>query len=215
MSDNREILLQKKQLLQSLVKKGINNKAVLNAIYNVNREAFISDDIKEHAYIDKALPIDCLQTISQPFTVAYMTQLLELTPGDKVLEIGTGSGYQTAILAFLSGEVYTVERIPELYYQAQKRLSTISSKIRFKLADGTTGWQEHAPYEKIIVTAAGPKIPKALIEQLAGNSRLIMPVGDRESQNMILAGKNDGIYFQKTLDSFKFVPLIGKYGWED
>lgn len=215
MSEHREILLQKKQLLQSLIKKGIRNKAVLNAIYSIPREMFVPEDLKEHAYLDKALPIDCLQTISQPFTVAYMTELLELTPGDKVLEIGVNSGYQTSILAYIANEIYTVERIPELFNSVKKRLSALSHKIHFKLADGTYGWQENAPYDKIIVTAAAPEIPEILIQQLSANSKMIIPVGDKETQNMILAGKIDGNYFQKTLDSFKFVPLIGKYGWED
>ncbi len=214
MTDKSIYIKQKKQLIKSLISKGISDNLVLQAINKVPREEFVSDEYKSFSYEDRALPIDCMQTISQPYTVAYMTQLLKLKFNDKVLEIGTGSGYQTAILANIVTKIFTVERIPELYEQAQHRLSYLSDTIRFKLDDGTVGWKENAPYDKIIVTAAAPEIPIELLDQMSDNSRLIIPVGSRDSQQMVVAQKINGKYFQNTLDSFKFVPLIGKYGWD-
>ncbi len=215
MTDKSIYIKQKKQLIKSLIAKGISDKLVLQAINKVPREEFVSDEFKASSYEDRALPIDCMQTISQPYTVAYMTQLLKLKFNDKVLEIGTGSGYQTAILANIVTKIYTVERISELYEQAKYRLSYLSDTISFKLDDGTVGWKENAPYDKIIVTAAAPEIPIELLDQMSDNSRLIIPVGSRDSQQMVVAQKINGKYFQNTLDSFKFVPLIGKYGWDD
>jgi protein-L-isoaspartate(D-aspartate) O-methyltransferase len=208
------IIEDKKKLIETLINKGIKDKRVLRAIYDVPREDFVPDDIKPYAYLDKALPIDCLQTISQPYTVAYMTEKLKIKSSDHILEIGTGSGYQTAILACIAKKIYTIERISALYDKVKLRLMDYNSKICFKLADGTTGWEENAPFDKIIVTAAAPAVPPELLNQLSTNGRMIIPVGERDSQQMLLIEKKNGKVFQKYLDKFKFVPLIGKYGWD-
>jgi protein-L-isoaspartate(D-aspartate) O-methyltransferase len=205
---------EKRKLAETLWAKGIKDEALLKAIYKVDREKFISSALRKFAYDDNALPIECAQTISQPFTVAYMTQALEVKPGDKVLEIGTGSGYQSAILAELGAEVYSVERIEKLYNNAKKLLIKLGYNTRLKLDDGTLGWEEFAPFDKIIVTAGAPEIPQSLVEQLAVGGRLAIPVGSQESQRLIVGTQTEKGISKKMYEYFKFVPLIGDEGWK-
>ncbi|MCS7180855.1 MAG: protein-L-isoaspartate(D-aspartate) O-methyltransferase, partial [bacterium] len=173
-------------------------------------------NLKDSAYDDCPLPIGEGQTISQPYIVALMTEALKLKEKEKVLEIGTGSGYQAAILAEIGCEVYSVERIETLAKRAEKVLSKLGYKVRIKIGDGTLGWPEFSPYDKIIVTAAGPEIPESLLSQLSENEgRLIIPIGDRFIQDLILIVKKGKKIERNNLGGCQFVPLIGKEGWEE
>jgi protein-L-isoaspartate(D-aspartate) O-methyltransferase len=204
---------EKKALIRILRVKGIIDEKLLDAFFKVPREKFVAEGFRKYAYEDNALPIECSQTISQPFTVAYMTLALEVHKGDKILEIGTGSGYQAAILCELGAEVYTIERIGKLSTHAQVLLSEINYHVHFKVGDGTLGWEENAPFDKIIVTAAAPSVPNSLVKQLKIDGRLVIPVGSLESQRLFVVTRtNDGADY-KVHDSFKFVPLIGVEGW--
>ncbi len=213
--------LHRKELVEKLISSGIKDKEVLRAIGNVRRELFVKDEFKKYSYENIALPLDLNQTISQPFTVAYMTELLEIKPGDKVLEIGTGSGYQSAVLNELGADVYSIERIKELYESAKEKLNKLGYKVRLKNDDGTKGWIEYAPFNKIIVTAGSPRIPRQLLEQLSIGGKMVIPVGDEISQKLLLVKKSasdnkddkEPKYKYKTLEDFKFVPLIGEEGW--
>ncbi|MBZ0204603.1 MAG: protein-L-isoaspartate(D-aspartate) O-methyltransferase [Ignavibacteria bacterium] len=205
---------EKRKLVEHLWSKGIKNEDILKAIYKVNRERFISSALRKLAYDDNALPIECAQTISQPFTVAYMTQALEVKPGDKILEIGTGSGYQAAILCELGGEVYTIERIEKLHENSKKLLASLGYKVHLKLCDGTLGWEEFAPYDKIIVTAGAPVVPENLLTQLSTGGILVIPVGSIESQRLHVITKTEDGTSEKKFEHFKFVPLIGEEGWK-
>lgn len=206
---------QRRELIVNLRMKGIYDTAVLEAMGEVPREKFINPGLISRAYDDTALPIECEQTISQPYTVAYMTSLLKLTKGDKVLEIGTGSGYQACILYKMGAKVFTVERIQELYQKANRIFSEFGYNINTRFGDGSLGWKEFAPYSGIIVTAAAPSVPKTLIDQLCPGGRLVIPVGGKHSQTMHLIEKIDEKNIKEyQTDSFKFVPLIGKEAWE-
>lgn len=205
---------EKRELINTLRYKGISDENVLKAIYNVPREKFIPKPFRKYAYDDNALPIECKQTISQPYTVAYMTQILEVKPGDKILEIGTGSGYQAAILCNLGAEVYTVERIKKLYEDSKNLLEHLHYKVHFKLNDGSLGWEKNSPYDKIIVTAAAPEIPPSLLNQLKINSKLIIPVGSKETQSIYEITKHASGFDKKIHNHFKFVPLVGMEGWK-
>ncbi|MGI6538369.1 MAG: protein-L-isoaspartate(D-aspartate) O-methyltransferase [Caldicoprobacterales bacterium] len=190
----------------------IKDKKVLEAVNSIPRELFVPEWLKDIAYIDSPLPIGCGQTISQPSLVAYMTQLLELTGKEKVLEIGTGSGYQTALLARLAREVYTIEIIEELHLKAKKLLGRLGmDNVMYKLGSGYEGWEEYAPFDRIIVTAAPPEIPGILLEQLAISGRMVVPVGD-ENQTQILKliiKENDRI-IEKDMQYVRFVPMVAK-----
>ena len=203
--------LQRKKLVEELISKGITSKRVLNAIYNIPRHFFIENDFQDFAYEDKAFPISASQTISQPYTVAFQTEKLGINEGEKILEIGTGSGYQTAILIYLKTEVYSVERIFELKRKAKITLSKLKLKPKKIIwADGYLGFEEKAPFDKILVTAASKEIPQELLKQLKINGKMIIPIGDL-NQKMILIKKTDANNFEKTdLGSFKFVPMLKK-----
>ncbi len=205
---------EKRKLVEGLWDKGIRNEKILKAIFDIPREKFIADALRKYAYDDNALPIECAQTISQPFTVAFMTQVLDVNPGDKILEIGTGSGYQAAILSSLGAEVYSVERIEKLFENAALLLPQLGYNIRLKLDDGTLGWEENAPYDKIIVTAGAPEIPQHLIEQLIVGGKLVIPVGNHQSQQLLEVTRTENGFEKKFHDYFKFVPLIGADGWK-
>lgn len=204
------------ELAEKLYKKGIKDKSVLKAIAKVERHKFVPDALNMHAYKDKALPIGFGQTISQPYTVAFMTQALQVGDGDKVLEIGTGSGYQAAILAHMGVQVFSIERQYDIYQRTQKLIDEMSLRVHAKYGDGTLGWAEFAPYDGIIVTAGAPVVPESLKKQLAVDGRLVIPVGDRNSQSLeILRKKEDGTFEQKSEPQFVFVPLIGREGWQE
>lgn len=225
--------IKRKELVEELRTAGIKDTEVLKAIGRVRREFFVNDEFKKFAYDNTSLPINSKQTISQPYTVAFMTELLKIESGDKILEIGTGSGYQAAVLKELGAEVYSVERINDLFLSAKERLDEAGYEVFLKSDDGTKGWQDEAPFDKIIVTAGSPKIPRQLLEQLTYGGRMVIPVGDETSQDLILVKKeideseNDesgsgsesdesGVkpkYKIKRFKEFKFVPLIGDEGW--
>ena len=202
-------------LIDSLKAKGINDDNVLEVMRYLPRELFVIPSFYERAYEDSALPIDARQTISQPYTVAYMSELLNISSGDRVLEIGTGSGYQAAILYLLGASVYSVERIQSLYEQCKGLFAKLNANINLRYADGSLGWSSSAPYDSIIVTAATPEVPNTLIMQLKIGGKMVVPIGDKRSQDMFLIVREDEKnYSSKQLDKFKFVPLIGKNGWE-
>jgi protein-L-isoaspartate(D-aspartate) O-methyltransferase len=204
---------ERKALVAVLKAKGISDEKILKAFFKVPREKFISVNFRKYAYDDNALPIECNQTISQPFTVAYMTMVLGVEKGYKVLEIGTGSGYQAAIISELGAEVYSIERIERLYNAASLLLNRLGYHVKLKLGDGTLGWEENAPYDGIIVTAAAPSVPESLIQQLKIGGKLVIPVGSLEYQKLLVVKKTSEGVDQSILDSFKFVPLIGEEGW--
>lgn len=198
------------QLAQLLEKEGVSNRDVLSAIANTPREIFIPDALKHKAYQNTALPIGQGQTISQPYIVAKMTELLLSTPvkPKKILEIGTGSGYQTAILAGIFPQIYSVERIKALQFQAKRRMNQLDfHNVSMKHGDGWQGWFSKAPFDGIIVTAAAAEIPKALIEQLNDGGRLIIPVGN-EQQNLKCIDRNGDDFIESTIESVRFVPLV-------
>ncbi len=201
---------------RQLVSRGIHAPAVLEAMRNVPRHLFVKEAFQKSAYEDHPLPIGEGQTISQPYMVALMTELLDLTKDSAVLEIGTGSGYQTAILATLARQVYTVERFAPLVEEAQKIFQQLHyDNIQVLIGDGTLGWSEHAPYDRIIVTAGAPAVPEALIAQLAENGKLVLPVGDRFSQVLQILTKREGRLHTENSCRCVFVKLIGKDGWEN
>ncbi len=203
-------------LVEHLRQRGIRDERVLAAMERLPRELFVHPAFIHRAYEDVALPLGYNQTISQPYTVAFMTSLLELEPGQKVLEIGTGSGYQAALLALMGGRVYTVERQWELYQRARQLFARLGLAIQTRFGDGSLGWQEHAPYEAIIVTAAAPHIPKPLREQLALGGRLVIPVGGPQAQVLVrLRRLSEHEYDYEEFGEFRFVPLIGKEGWSE
>ena len=195
----------------------ITDRDVLSAIERVPRHRFVPPDHQEYAYEDRPLPIGHGQTISQPFIVALMTQLLELTPESKVLEIGTGCGYQTAILAELAKEVYTVEVLPELSARAQETLAELGyDNVRFRVGDGWDGWPEEAPFDGIIVTAAAPAWPPPLVEQLAEGGNLVIPVGPSGwDQVLWVATKREGEITKQNVAPVRFVPLVSQFDEED
>lgn len=196
--------------------RGISDPKVLEAMGKVRREAFIPVDERSFAYSDGPLPIGHGQTISQPFIVALMTEALKLTGGEQVLEIGTGSGYAAAVLAEIASEIFTIERIAELADSARQALAEQGyTNVHVKCDDGTLGWKEHAPYDAIVATAAGPSVPKALKEQLKIGGRLVMPIGSQfgGQQLMRVTRITEIDYDYEELDWVRFVPLIGEQGW--
>jgi protein-L-isoaspartate(D-aspartate) O-methyltransferase len=204
----------RKQLVETLRKRGIADEAVLSAVGKVPRHFFFDETFWTQAYKDIAFPIGDGQTISQPYTVAYQTELLHIRRGDKVLEIGTGSGYQTCILLELGAEVFTIERQTNLYNRTIKVLPYMGYQAHFFLGDGSKGLPQHAPYHKIIVTAGAPFVPEIMLKQLAIGGILVIPVGDAKTQNMVTVIRTGEQVFEKIeLDTFRFVPLVGDQAW--
>lgn len=204
----------RKKLVDQIREKGIKDERVLKAIQDVPRHLFIDTALENRAYEDRALPIGNGQTISQPYTVAAQTELLQVTKGEKVLEIGTGSGYQAAILCELGADVYSVERHEPLYLAAREILRELGYRPNLKYGDGTVGWSAYAPYDAIVVTAGAPVVPNDLIKQLNIGGRLVVPVGDQESQQMIrITRVSEDSYEEEQFNRFKFVPLLGEKGW--
>lgn len=189
-------------------RRGVSDRKVLKAMLRVPRHLFVPEQMKELAYGDEPLPIGEGQTISQPYIVAYMTEALRLRGREKVLEIGTGSGYQTAILAEIAKEVYTVELIPELSARARGLLEKLGYRnIHFRIGDGTLGWPEHAPYDAILVSAAPASVPPALVDQLKTGGKMIIPVGT-DFQELVLVTRKEGGWEEQRLIGVRFVPLI-------
>ena len=204
----------RKRLVEILAKKGIEDEKVFHAIGKVPRHYFFDETFWNQAYKDIAFPIGAGQTISQPYTVAYQTELLHIQKGDKVLEIGTGCGYQTCILLELGAKVFTIERQEKLYERTIQVLPYMGYKPKFFLGDGSIGIAEDAPYDKIIVTAGAPTVPEILLKQLKIGGILVIPVGDEQSQKMVTVLKTaEHDYERHVLDTFRFVPLVGDRAW--
>jgi protein-L-isoaspartate(D-aspartate) O-methyltransferase len=205
-----------KMVSQQLEPRGITDPEVLAAMRAVPRHLFVSDALKDQAYGDFPLPIGERQTISQPYIVAEMTQALQIGKDDRVLEIGTGSGYQAAVLAHIAYRVFSIERIRSLYVQTRKLLDQLNlHNVIMRCTDGTMGWQDESPFDAIIVTAGSPKVPEPLVEQLAENGRMVVPVGDQHSQDLIKITKDSNGIHQTSLGGCRFVKLVGKQGWDE
>lgn len=198
-----------------IVARGVTDRRVIDAMLKLPRHLFVQEAMASQAYNDTSLPIGEKQTISQPYMVAIMTELLELTGGERVLEIGTGSGYQAALLSQVARRVFTIERIPSLASRARKIFDTLGlTNISMKIDDGSTGWPAEAPFDAIIVTAGAPEIPQGLIGQLTPEGRLLVPVGDHDSQLLTLVRKSaDGDFTVEKSTPCRFVKLIGSEGW--
>jgi len=206
---------ERQELVDIISEKEISDIYVLKAISEVERHKFVPEILLAHAYKDVALPIGYGQTISQPYTVAFMTQSLKVKPNSKILEIGTGSGYQAAILYKMGTNVYSIERQFEIYERTRKLLDKLQIRVNTKCGDGTIGWEEFAPYDGILVTAGSPNVPPSLMKQLAVGGRLVIPVGDKVSQRLKIITKVDEDKFETVdIPEFVFVPLIGKEGWK-
>lgn len=204
----------RKKLIEVLKEKGIEDRNVLAAMGKVPRHFFFDETFWTQAYKDIAFPIGEGQTISQPYTVAYQTQLLHVKKGDKVLEIGTGSGYQTCILVELGAKVFTIERQENLFERAKQFLAQLNYHPEFFLGDGSKGITQHAPYDKILVTAGAPFVPEILLKQLRVGGILVIPVGDEKSQKMVTVLRvSESEYEKIELDTFRFVPLVGDQAW--
>lgn len=204
-----------KMVRTQIESRGIKDPRVLDAFRQVPRHLFVPEAMRHQAYDDTPLPIGQGQTISQPYTVARMTEALELKGDEIILEVGTGSGYQAAILSQLASWVYSVERVRDLSIQARKVLDQLKChNVAIKTGDGTLGWKEHSPYDGVIVTAGSPDIPRPLVEQLKEGGRLVIPVGDPHTQRMILGIKQGGELTTRDLGAYRFVELIGTHGWK-
>jgi protein-L-isoaspartate(D-aspartate) O-methyltransferase len=205
-----------KMVLEQLVDRGIKNQEVIRAFLKVPRHLFVEQALRERAYGDYPLPIGLNQTISQPYMVALMCELLELKGNEKVLEIGTGSGYETAILAELAERVFSIERLDFLTQNALTVLDKLKyNNVVTKVTDGTYGWREESPFDGIVVTAASPQIPKRLLDQLAVKRHLVIPIGEAFSQTLFKITKAEKGFDTKSITGCVFVKLIGKYGWEN
>jgi protein-L-isoaspartate(D-aspartate) O-methyltransferase len=205
-----------KMIETQLRRRGVTDLAVLGAMETVPRHKFVAEELRARAYDDVPLPIGDGQTISQPYIVAAMTAALQLRPGDRVLEIGAGCGYQAAILSRMAKEVFTVERRHELARSASERLARLDyANVHVHCGDGTLGLPEFAPFDAILVAAAAPAVPAPLLAQLAEGGRMILPVGDSEHQELLLIEKQGTALLKSTLEGCRFVPLVGYHGWQD
>ena len=215
MSDGYEILrgAMVKRLREHYL---VRDERVLDVMNRLPRHHFVPEAIKHQAYKDNALPIASNQTISQPFIVARMTELLELTPHSRILEIGAGSGYQTAVLASLAGKIFAIERIPNLAAGAQERLQKLGfHNVTLRCADGTNGWEVYAPFDGILVAAGSPEVPQPLLAQLKTGGRLVIPIGsDPKTQNLIRVTRTPAGFQTEDFGLCSFVPLIGEHGWK-
>jgi protein-L-isoaspartate(D-aspartate) O-methyltransferase len=204
----------REEMIDLIRGRGVRDERLLEAMRKVDRRDFVQGLFMNRAYEDSALPIGCSQTISQPYTVAVMTEALQVEEGDKVLEVGTGSGYQAALLSEMGARVFTIERHMELLTAARKRLDKLGYEVASKCGDGTIGWKEFAPFNKIIVTAGAPDVPKPLCEQLKDGGILVIPIGTQDLQSLMIIRRVKGDFEMKEAGGFKFVPLIGKKGWK-
>lgn len=209
------VRLRERMVRDQIEARGVTDERVLAAMRELPRHVFVEEALAYKAYSDGPLPIGEGQTISQPYIVALMSELLQVEPGMRVLEIGTGSGYQAAVLAHMGAEVYTVERIKKLFHAARKRFMDMRMfSVKLKLDDGTLGWPEEAPFDRIIVTAGGPEVPGPLVDQLADPGRMLIPVGaSRRSQTLVLVEKKDGRITREDKGGVAFVDLVGSHGW--
>ncbi len=211
---NGRFKTERKEMVELIRQRGVKDENLLKVMERIPRHLFVTDLFISRAYEDSPLPIGKSQTISQPYTVAVMTEALEVKKGSKVLEVGTGSGYQAAILAELGARVFTIERHMELLNASRKIFEKLGYPIVSKCGDGTIGWAEFAPFDGIIVTAAAPEIPQALLDQLADGGKLVIPIGSMEYQDLHVVTRRKDKFLTKQIVGFKFVPLIGKLGWQ-
>jgi protein-L-isoaspartate(D-aspartate) O-methyltransferase len=205
---------ERQDMIALLKDRGITDARLLRAMGKVERHVFVPEPFTNRSYEDSALPIGKGQTISQPYTVAFMTQALGVREGERVLEVGTGSGYQAVILAEMGARVFTIERNLDLLASARKVFDRLGYRIVSKGGDGTVGWNEFAPFSGIIVTAGAPQVPQPLLNQLVDGGRMVIPVGDLDIQDLAIITRVGDRYEQKQINGFKFVPLIGKMGWQ-
>lgn len=212
---DRYAISRERMMREQILSRGITSPRVIAAMSKVPRHAFVEEGLYALAYDDSPLMIGSGQTISQPYIVALMSELLEARDGMSVLEIGTGCGYQAAVLHEMGLKVFSVERLRELFNDASKRLARLGcSRIRLKLADGTLGWPEQAPFDRIIVTAGGPAVPEPLVEQLADPGIMVIPVGlNKRNQNLVVVRKEDGKISRESKGAVAFVDLVGSHGW--
>jgi protein-L-isoaspartate(D-aspartate) O-methyltransferase len=204
----------RERLVDTLREKGIRDLSVLRAIEMTPRHAFVPTGLRHRAYEDSPLPIGNGQTISQPWVHARYLELLQLKGTEKVLEVGTGSGYQTVLLAHLVPQVFSIERIPALYHAAREAIEKAGVRnVSMLMGDGTVGWREYAPYDGILVGAGAPSMPQPLLDQLAEGGRLLIPIGDRENQKLVVAERKSGAIVTKDIAPVRFVPLLGSHGW--
>ena len=216
--DDHRFVSARRRLIEEVRNRGVQDLEILQLFDRVPRHLFLPEGIRHRAYEDSALPIGHGQTASQPSLQALTLSVLRPGPGDRVLEVGTGSGYQTALLALLAERVYSVERVRELSGRARQALDAMRlSNVALLVGDGTIGWRKYAPYQVIVVSAAAPSVPPALEGQLAEGGRMLIPVGDRESQELVLVRKGAGgaLTRESLADRVTFVPLLGRFGWAD
>lgn len=207
--------LQRERMVRDLAeRRGLKDARVLEAMRRVQRHLFVKDHLRTQAYGEHALPIAGGQTISQPWVVGRMSELLELAPEHSVLEIGTGSGYQTAILALLAKRVFSLERVADLAHQAIRRIREMGLvNVKIQVFDGTVGWSEMAPFDRILVTAGAPTVPQPLLDQLAIGGKLVVPEGTQQAQRLVVYAKSARGLRRKEEDAVAFVPLVGRHGW--
>jgi protein-L-isoaspartate(D-aspartate) O-methyltransferase len=206
----------RRRLIETLQSVGIRDLAVIRAFELTPRHLFVPTGVRHRAYEDSALPIGSGQTISQPSVHARYLQLLHLQGNERVLEVGTGSGYQTVLLSHLAPQVFSIERVPELLERARDVIAQCGARnVSLMLGDGTLGWREYAPYDAILVSAAAPDVPQPLLDQLAEGGRLVAPLGDRAEQMLVMVTKRAGGFEQRDIAPVRFVPLMGTHGWTD
>ncbi len=204
----------RRRLVETLQDSGISDLAVLHAFEATPRHLFVPTGLRHRAYEDSALPIGSGQTISQPSVHARYLQLLQLKGTERVLEVGTGSGYQTVLLAHLASQVFSIERVPELLERARRVVAECQVRnVSLLLGDGTVGWRQHSPYDAILVSAAAPEVPQPLLDQLADGGRLIVPLGDREEQMLVMVTRRGDGFDRRDIAPVRFVPLLGTHGW--
>jgi len=204
----------RQRLVETLREKGIRDLAVLRAVEMTPRHAFVPTGLRHRAYEDSPLPIGNGQTISQPWVHARYLELLQLAGNERVLEVGTGSGYQTVLLSHLVSQVFSIERIPALLKQAREAIERAgAANVSLMLGDGTIGWREYSPYDAILVSAGAPSVPQPLLDQLAEGGRLLIPIGDREEQRLVMADRKNATIQMRDVAPVRFVPLLGSHGW--
>ncbi len=210
-------IARRRMVAEQVAARGVNDPRVLKAMLQVPRHKFVEEALEAKAYMDAPLPIGEKQTISQPYMVGVMSEALELTGTETVLEVGTGSGYQAAVLALLAERVFSLERLPALARRARRVLDENGfSKVNIRLTDGTYGWQEMAPFDSILVTAGAPQVPQQYLDQLALGGRLVIPVGNRESQVLMrITRTSEDDFHEESMLGCRFVPLVGNHGWKN
>ena len=216
-SDDPRFVAYRRQLIEEIRERGTEDLGVLELFDRVPRHRFLPEGVWFRAYEDSPIPIGFGQTTSQPSLLAYFLMILEPGPGDQVLEIGTGSGFFTALLAKMAGRVYSVERVRDLSNRARQALDSFGIRnVALMVGDGTIGWRKYAPYQVIVVSAGSPSVPPALVDQLADPGRMLIPIGDRDEQELVLIRRRGGEVHEETLpDACAFVPLLGRFGWSD